>query len=80
MTRAMLALARGDWPTAVAYHPLAPLLLAEAVLAWLIWGLCELGFTVAPSRRTVNAWLAGNAALLLGVWLWRFLHHTLPVR
>jgi hypothetical protein len=78
MTRAVLALARGDWTTAVAYHPLAPLLVVEALAAWLAWGAVEWGWIAPARRRTVNLLLGANAALLVGVWLWRLARHTLP--
>jgi hypothetical protein len=38
MTRAMLFLARGDWRRAVLFHPLAPMVLAEVLALWLVWG------------------------------------------
>lgn len=78
MTRALLFLARGDWHSAVSCHPLAPLVLAQGIAGWVFWGLVEQGSVAPPSRRALNAWLIGNAALLLAVWAWRYFHATLP--
>jgi len=78
MTRALCFLARGDWRAAMAFHPLAPLIVAEAALLWIVWGLVVRGSVRAPRRREMNFLLIANVILLLGVWLWRFLHHSLP--
>jgi|KBSSwiStaDraftv2_1062776.scaffolds.fasta_scaffold509565_3 hypothetical protein len=78
MTRALLFLAHGDWHSAVACHPLAPFLVVEGVAGWVFWGLVEQGTVAAPSRRALNRWLIGNAAVLVAVWAWRYFHGTLP--
>jgi hypothetical protein len=78
MTRALLFLAHGDWHSALASHPLAPLFVAQGIAGWIFWGLVERGSVPPPSRRELNGWLIGNAALLLAVWAWRFSHGTLP--
>ena len=79
MTRALLFLAHGDWHSALALHPLAPLFVAQGVAGWVFWGLVERGTVAPPSRRARNGWLIGNAALLVAVWAWRYFHGTLPI-
>lgn len=39
LTRALAHLAKGEWPAALAAHPLAPLLAAELGLLWAAWGV-----------------------------------------
>jgi hypothetical protein len=78
MTRALLLLAHGEWRSALRLHPLAPVLLAEAVALWIGWGLHEAGRVRLPAPRTVNLWLMAHAALLLAVWGTRFWRGSLP--
>lgn len=78
MTRALLALGRGEIGVALALHPLSPLVAVEAVALWILWGLIALGWMAAPGRRAVNVFLAANAALLIAVWALRWWKGTLP--
>jgi hypothetical protein len=76
MTRALAALAKGDWAAAVALHPLAPVLAAELLLGWVAWG-CLLAFR--PDRRMrMDGLLLANAAALVALWLGRVATGTLP--
>jgi hypothetical protein len=54
MTRALCALAKGHWQTALSFHPLSPLAMAMLLAA-----------CFAPSRVSSRAW-ATSFALLLG--------------
>lgn len=78
MTRALSHLVKGDWSTAVWYHPLVPLVALQAVVAWALWGLVATGRLRPAARRWVDRWVASNAVLLLGVWIARALTGTLP--
>lgn len=78
MTRALLALGRGDVGEALALHPLSPLIAAEAMLAWILWGLVVFGWMPPPGRRALNVMLAANAVLLFTVWVVRWWAGTLP--
>lgn len=79
MTRAASALLRGDFDIAVAYHPLVPLVLAQALVAWGWYVLRQRGRVGAPRRGLVNAALMATAVALIGVWLFRLASGTLPV-
>ena len=80
LTRGMSHLVRGEWAAAAADHPLAPAFAAEALLAWAAWGagLARRREPPFPPRWIVPL-LAGNALLLLAVWLARLLGNSLPV-
>jgi hypothetical protein len=78
MTRALLALGRGEIGVALALHPLSPLVAAEAAALWILWGLVASGRMQAPGRRAVNVFLAANATLLIAVWALRWWRGTLP--
>lgn len=78
MTRAMAAIARGDWAAVGSFHPLAPLLLAQAAL---FWG----AVLVRSLRREPSPWpplpqplVVANLVALLAVWLVRLVTGTLP--
>jgi hypothetical protein len=74
MTRAALALFRGDWPAALALHPLSILVVPlGAVLAFehafrYAWS----GRAFASSSRWREATLVAVAVLLVAVWIGRF--------
>ena len=78
LTRAFAALARGDLAAAMTLHPLAPLLLLEAVVGWLAWGWLLIRRRGFPSWAPVNRVLTADAALLLVVWGVRLATGTLP--
>lgn len=80
MTRAVALLAKGRWTEAVALHPLAPVLTAQGLALWAAWGVALLRDRLP---RAVSGWLgwglvALNVGLLLGVWVLRLAHGSLP--
>lgn len=77
LTRAFAALARGEIRQALRYHPLAPILLAEVALVWMLWGRAVQGRGNFP-RRQMTAMLLATAALALAVWVGRALLGGLP--
>ena len=82
LSRAFVALARGDLAAAVLFHPLAPLLAVEATVAWAVWGIrawaLNRGAVRASSVRWERlAWAHGAALLLL--WAGRAASGTLPL-
>ncbi len=80
LTRAFAHLAKGEWRAALRDHPLAPLIAAQLGAAWLAWGAAVLGRSPRPRRllTRVDAIAAGNAALLVSVWIGRLATGTLP--
>jgi hypothetical protein len=78
MTRAFAHLAKGEWSAAVRDHPLAPLLAAEAALAWAAWGGATAGLLRLPRLFRAEAAAIGHAAVLIAVWLGRAATGTLP--
>lgn len=78
MTRAASNLIRGNVTTALAYHPLIPLIAAMAVGGWLWYQLRRSGRVRPLPTRWVNAILTGTGVMLLGVWVARALTGTLP--
>lgn len=78
MTRAAAHLIRGDWVTAIDYHPLVPLVAALSIAAW-GWHLLRRTGRVAPlPPKLVNMVLVGTGVMLLGVWAARLAMGTLP--
>ncbi len=78
MTRAAAYLIRGDWTTAIDYHPLVPLIAVLALGAW-GWYLLRRSGRVDPlPTRWMNAILIGTGLMLLGVWAARMASGTLP--
>jgi len=78
LTRAFAALAHGDLGAAFALHPLAPLILVEAIVGWLLWGWLLLRRRGLASWGPLNRVLAADAALLLVIWCVRLATGTLP--
>jgi hypothetical protein len=78
MTRAASYLLRGDWATAIDYHPLAPLFVMTGLAGW-GWYLLRRAGKVEPlPPRLVQAALIGAGVMLLGVWVARAALGTLP--
>jgi hypothetical protein len=78
MTRAASHLIRGDFASAVDYHPLVPAA-ALAVAAGWVWFVLRLtGRVKALSQRTLNVILIGSGVALLAVWVTRLALGTLP--
>jgi hypothetical protein len=79
MTRALAHLAVGDWRSALALHPLAPLVAAELVLAWVAAGLEALGWRSAARLRSwVPALVVADGALLVALWAGRLASGAWP--
>ena len=78
MTRATAHLAKGEWRSAVALHPLAPAVAVQVLGGWLLWGCVAAGRLRAPSFWALNVWLGANVVLLVGLWLWRLWSGTVP--
>lgn len=78
MSRALAWLVRGDLVTSVGYHPLAPLLAAMAVIAF-VWriGQVKMGWR-APPAALINTALIGFGVMLMVVWAIRMASGTLP--
>jgi hypothetical protein len=78
MTRAASHLLRGDWATAIDYHPLAPLFVVIALAGW-GWYLLRRSGRVGPMPpRLAQTVLIGAGIMLLGVWMIRAALGTLP--
>ena len=71
LTRALAHSAKGQWSTAFAHHPLAPVIVAEAPLLWLGWGLILAGQLRTPGRHLLNRWLAAHLVAFVLVWFFR---------
>ena len=78
MTRAASYLLRGDWATAIDYHPMVPFITAMAIAGWGWYGLRRGGRVGPLPPRMVQAALIGTGVMLLGVWVARAALGTLP--
>jgi hypothetical protein len=78
MTRAAAYLLRGDWVTAIDYHPLAPFVAAMAIGSWGWYVLRRSGRVGPLPPRLVQAVLVATGVMLLGVWVARAALGTLP--
>lgn len=78
MTRAASHLIRGDFATAMGYHPLVPLVIVQLVAAWAWFVLRRAGRAQPLSSRTINVILIATTGALLLVWVARLLSGTLP--
>ena len=78
MTRAASSLVRGDFSTALGYHPLVPLIAVLTVGGW-AWYLLRRSGRVQPlPTRWLNSILIVTGVMLVGVWAARLLSGTLP--
>jgi hypothetical protein len=78
LTRAFAHLAKGDWAAALAAHPLGPLLAAEIVLAWLVWGRAALRNLPLPRPAWLERVVLAHVAVLCALWLGRLSTGNLP--
>ncbi|HEV7519237.1 MAG TPA: DUF2752 domain-containing protein, partial [Thermoanaerobaculia bacterium] len=82
ITRALAHLAKGEWRAALAAHPFAPLLAAELVFVWLVWGFELLGLGGRLPRRIwpegLSPLVLANVALLTALWMGRLAAGALP--
>jgi hypothetical protein len=78
MTRAASSLIRGDFSTALGYHPLVPLIAVLSIGGW-AWFLLRRSGRVEPlPAKWVNTILILTGVMLVGVWAARLLSGTLP--
>lgn len=77
LSRGSAALLQGDVGSALAFHPLAPLALAQIVAGAVLWFGHKRGWWTVRSRSIA---IIGsiNVVLLLGVWAIRAVTGTLP--
>jgi hypothetical protein len=78
LTRAFAHLAKGEWPAALAAHPLAPVLAAEAVVAWLLWGIGLRRDVPLLRQDWIEPVALGHMAVLCALWLGRLATGSLP--
>jgi hypothetical protein len=78
MTRAFAALAKGDWSTAIALHPLAPVLAAELIGGWVVWGIALASHRPWRLTARLDSLLLANLGALAALWLGRVATGTLP--
>jgi len=78
MTRGVASLVRGDLAASWAMHPMAIILVIQALIAGLV-----LGFDVGNARSTWFKWIpavgVANVIALIMVWILRYNLGTLPV-
>lgn len=79
LTRAVVALARGDLGAAWTAHPLAGAVVAVAATLGVWWVAARRSLTRPPSARQVAAVLSALAVALVVVWSVRLATGTLPV-
>ena len=79
LTRAAAAFARGDLGESMRWHPLLPLLAAEAALLWVAWGFAlREPSRLAALQRLAPRLAIGSGLLLLLVWVVRLTIGALP--
>ena len=78
LTRALAPFLQGNLERALALHPLAPLVAADAAVGWGLWGLVAHGLAAPPSPRAVRWVLFAQLALFVALWLGRLAAGTAP--
>lgn len=78
MTRAASWMLRGDFSSAVAYHPLVPAIALLALGGWIWFLLRKTGRVQQMSNRLLNGVLIATSVALLGVWVARLVTGSLP--
>ena len=78
LTRATLALGRGDMGAAMAFHPLVLVVLAWLVGAWAVAVAKRSGYRINLNQKLIDRLLWATAALLLVTWVIRLTAGTLP--
>ncbi len=77
LSRAASSMLNGDMSAAIAYHPLVPLFLAQAVVGSVMWVGHKRGWWTV-NRRAVAILGVVNIVLLSAVWLVRAANGSLP--
>ncbi len=78
LTRGLAHLLQGNLARAMTLHPLAPLVAADAMAGWGIWGLAAHGLAAPPAPHTVRAVLLAQLAVFVALWLGRLATGTAP--
>lgn len=78
MTRAASMLVRGDFTSAMTFHPLVPLVALLAIGGWIWFLLRRAGKVPALSTRVLNGLLISTLVALIAVWVGRLISGTLP--
>jgi len=78
LTRGLAHLLHGDFARAMALHPLAPLVLADAAVGWGLWGLVAYGLTAPPPADAVRWVLLAQLTVFVALWLGRLASGTAP--
>lgn len=78
MTRAAGYLIRGDFGTALSYHPLVPLIVFQVLAGWIWFVLRRTGRVEPVKTRTLNIYLVVTTMALIGVWVVRLATGSLP--
>ncbi len=78
MTRAAGQLLRGDFASAIAYHPLVPAIALLAAVAWAWFVLRRTGRIQPMSNRMLNGVLIATLIALIAVWVTRLAMGSLP--
>jgi len=78
-TRALAALVAGDLVRSFVLHPLAPVVVLEAVVAWVLWGIGVWRGGTVPSVRWMGRVAGATVVAGLVVWIVRLVTGTIPV-
>lgn len=78
MTRAASWMLRGDFSSALAYHPLVPAIALLALGGWIWFLLRKTGRVQPMSNRLLNGVLIATLVALLAVWVARLVTGSLP--
>lgn len=78
MTRAASWMLRGDFSSALAYHPLLPAIALLALGGWIWFLLRKTGRVQPMSNRLLNGVLIATLVALLAVWVARLVTGSLP--
>ncbi|MFQ5350199.1 MAG: DUF2752 domain-containing protein [Thermoanaerobaculia bacterium] len=78
LTRGLAHLVQGNLAGALSLHPLVPLVVADAVVGWGLWGLVVYGVAAAPPARAVRLVLLAQLAIFVALWLGRLATGTAP--
>lgn len=78
LTRAFAHLAKGEWATALAVHPLAPVLAIELVFVWIVWGRAALRGLACPRPAWMERVAIAHLAVLCALWAGRLSTGSLP--
>ena len=78
LTRGVAHLLHGNLAKAMTFHPLAPLVAADAAAGWGLWGFVLYGLASPPPARAVRLVLLAQLAVFVALWLGRLATGTAP--